>query len=79
MSSGWENHVPAPLEFFHSELMKGFHEWRKSVNGNEITNESGFIQIDGIKLNNLIAGAKTKTYECYRKQVSDAAIPKTEL
>jgi hypothetical protein len=79
MSQGWENHEPAPLEFFHSELMKQFHDWRRSVNGEKTTNESAFIQIDGIKLGNLIATAKIKTYEKYKHMKLQEPVLKKDI
>lgn len=75
MSTGWENHEAAPLEFFHGRLQNLFHEWRILKHGKEDTNP----KINGIEFNNLIAKAKQETYAKYPKQVSNKAILKTEL
>lgn len=73
MSQGWENHEPAPIEFLHGRLIDLFHEWRRSVTTN--TN----VEINGIALNNIIAKAKTETYEKYKKLDLQKAIHKNEL
>ena len=75
MSTGWENHEAAPLEFFHSKLMNLFHEWRVEKFGQENTEP----KMSGIDLNNIITKAKIETYNKYPKQVSSKAILKTDL
>ena len=73
MSQGWDDHEPAPCEFFHGRIMDEFHKWRK-----EHTDE-GVVPMDGITLNNIIARAKTLTYEKYPKQNLKQAILKTDM
>lgn len=75
MSSGWENNEPAPLEYFHGKLMDAFHALRKKKVGKDASS----FTLDGREMNGLIAKAKKQTYEKYPKQVSNNAIPKTEL
>jgi len=77
MSQGWENHEPAPMEFFHGHLMELFHEWRKQQPSNNEKNS--VVEIDGGQLNNLIAKAKIKTYDKYPKQNLREAILKSEI
>lgn len=57
----WEGKEPAPIEFFHSELMKSFHEYRLSISN------STTIELDGIAFNSIVADAKRKTYKKYKK------------
>lgn len=73
MSQGWENHEPAPIEFLHGRMMDLFHEWRKTKT------ENTTVEIDGIAFNNIIAKAKTLTYEKYEKLDLKKAILKTDL
>lgn len=73
MSQGWDNHEPAPMEFFHGQLMKHFHEYRKRLT------DSTEVLIDGIVLNNIVAKAKVETYEKYPKQKLGEAILKTDM
>jgi hypothetical protein len=75
MSTGWENHKPAPLEYFHGELMKAFHELRLAKGDNP----GKTLTIIGSEFGNLIAKVKMETYNKYPKQVSQKAIPKNEL
>lgn len=75
MSYGWENHEPAPLEYFHGRIMDLFHEMRRDRVGQENIN----VSINGSDLGNLIASAKRQTYQKYPKQVSPDAIPKSEM
>lgn len=65
MSTGWENHEPAPMELFH--------DWRTDKT------HKTTIEIDGSIFNKLIAKAKTETYAKYPKQVSADAILKKEI
>ena len=75
MSTGWENHEPAPLEYFHGKLMDAFHELRMEKGDNpELT-----LTLNGSEMNNLIAKIKVDTYKKYPKQVSSNAILKTDL
>lgn len=71
---GWDNYEAAPLEFFHQELFRLFHEFRKSKVGDRVD-----VEIDGIKFNNLIAEAKTLTYKKYERVVSSKPIEKSKL
>jgi len=73
MSTGWENHESAPIEYFHGKLMDYFHEWRVSQT-DDIT-----IPINGSDLSKIIAKAKTDTYAKYPKQVSSKPILKSEM
>ena len=73
MSTGWENHEPAPIEFLHSKMMDLFHEFRLSKTNSTV------VEINGSELTKIIAKAKTETYAKYPKQVSNKAILKTEL
>lgn len=73
MSTGWENHEPAPLEYFHNRLHELFHEFKLSK-GKDIK-----VLMDGSDFHKIIAQAKTETYRKYPKQVSSKAILKTEL
>ncbi len=73
MAYGWEEHEPAPIEFLHGRLMDLFHDWRRSKT------EDTSVEINGIELNNIIAKAKTETYEKYAKLDLKRAILKTDL
>jgi hypothetical protein len=83
MSEGWENHVEAPLEFFHGKLMDLFHDFRKSKTHDDSINswadKNVTILIDGGELNNLIAKAKNETYKKYHRLVNDKPVLKAEL
>lgn len=72
MSLGWENFEPAELEFFHSRLRKGFHEYRKSIT------QDINVEIDGLSFNKIVAKAKLETYEKY-KYLGSLGIPKEEF
>lgn len=73
MSTGWENLEPAPMEYFHGRLMDFFHEWRK-------TKTDDFdVLISGNELNNIVAKAKTQTYEKYKALDLRKPIPKADL
>jgi len=73
MSTGWENHEPAPIEFLHGRIMDLFHEWRISKT------ENTSVEIDGSDLSKIIAKAKSETYAKYPKQGLDQQILKTEM
>lgn len=75
MSTGWENHEAAPLEFLHSKLMSAFHELRRSKGDNE----EKTLTLNGSEFGNLIAKVKMETYAKYPKQVSSDAILKSEM
>ena len=75
MSQGWDNHEPAPLEFFHGKLMDAFHKLRLAKGDNP----QKTLTLTGSELNNLIAQVKVETYRKYPKQVSPNAIPKSEI
>lgn len=75
MSYGWENHEPAPLEFFHGRLFNAFHELRLQKGDND----DKTLTLNGIEFTNLIAKAKKETYAKYPKQVSPDAILKSDL
>lgn len=75
MSTGWENHEPAPLEFFHARLMELFHEYRREKVGQAQIN----VSMDGRVFGNLIARAKNDTYAKYPKHVNQNAILKIDI
>ena len=75
MSYGWENHEPAPLEFFHGQLFDAFHQLRQQKGDNP----EKTLTLNGIEFTNLIAKAKMATYAKYPKQISDKAVLKTDL
>jgi hypothetical protein len=75
MSTGWENHEPAPLEYFHGKLMDAFHELRNKKGDNPAKT----LTLDGSEMNNLIAKIKVESYKKYPKQVSSVAILKTDI
>lgn len=75
MSEGWENHEPAPLEFFHGKLMDAFHELRLKKGDNP----DKTLTLGGIEFGNMIAKIKMETYSKYPKQVNREAISKTDL
>ena len=70
MSTGWENNDPAPIEFLHGRLLELFHEYRLRKT------ESMNVEINGGELNNIIARAKTLTYEKYEHLNLRQPIPK---
>jgi len=74
LEESWEDKEPAPLEFFHAELMNGFHAWRKETVGSATE-----IAINGTVLNELIRVAKIKTYEKYPKQINRNAVKITDM
>ena len=59
MSTGWENHEPAPIEFLHGRIMDLFHEWRISKT------ENTSVEIDGSYLSKIIAKAKLENAPIY--------------
>jgi hypothetical protein len=75
MSTGWENHEPAPLEHFHGELMKGFHELRLAKGDNP----EKTLALTGSEFGNLIAKVKMETYAKYPTAISQKAIPKDKV
>lgn len=91
MSTGWENHEPAPMEFFHAKLMEYFHEWRKtrvtvSADGTSNTGawkatdyEIPYVVISGSEFSDIIVKAKNETYAKYPKQKLQDAILKSEM
>lgn len=75
MSTGWENHEPAPIEFLHGRIMDLFHEFRRS----KIGQENLSVEMTGNDFNNIIAKAKTETYSKYAKLNLTKVILKTDL
>ena len=63
MSSKWENNEPAPLDFFHEELMREFHEYRESKT------ESVYVVMTGMDFNDIVVKAKNATYEKYPNHI----------
>lgn len=74
MSTGWEDHEPAPLEFFHGRLHDLFHEYRMRK-----SQHSFEVPIDGLTFNDLIAKAKMETYSKYEKLELHKPIEKSRL
>ena len=63
MSNSWDDYDPAPIEVFHGEAMKSFHEGAKFP-ANEIM--VGRIRyMNGIEFNRLLAEFKTKIMKEY--------------
>jgi hypothetical protein len=75
MSEGWENHEPAPLEYFHGKLMDAFHELRLKKGDNP----EKTLTLGGIEFGNMIDKIKMEVYKKYPKQVSSNAILKSEI
>jgi hypothetical protein len=88
---GWENHEPAPMEFFHSRLMEYFHEYRKSRmtvpadgsngNGPETIKipDYLYVAISGSEFSDIVVKAKNETYAKYPKQKLQETILKTDI
>ena len=75
MSTGWENYDPAPIEVFHSEAMKQFHEGaRFPVNETFV---DGVRFMNGIEVNVILAAFKVKIMKQYG--ITSDAIPKEKL
>jgi hypothetical protein len=75
MATGWENYESAPLEYFHGTLMELFHRFR--IKQNRADEE---CVIGGIELNDIIAEAKSKTYNKYpEKIISQDPIKKEDM
>lgn len=75
MSSGWENHEPAPLEYFHGKLMDAFHQLRLQKGDNP----ERTLTLGGSEMNNLIAKIKVETYSKYPNAISQKAIQKDKV
>ena len=73
MAEGWENHEPAPLEFFHHELME---ELRKKQ---PIKTSTTMVLMTMTEMNDCIAKVKGVTYNKYAKHISRDAIQKNEM
>jgi hypothetical protein len=73
MSTGWENHEPAPMEFFHSRLMHYFHEFRL------LKTENIEVKMDGSDFSEIVVKAKNETYAKYPKQKLQEPILKTDM
>lgn len=66
MAAGWGKYDPAPIETFHSEALKSFHE----VASNDHSNTERIFgvkvkTVDGIAFSSLIAEFKTKIMKEY--------------
>lgn len=74
MSESWEDYEPAPLEFFHSELMDLFHEFRfKKTTKID-------VEINGKDLTLMIAECKKRTKAKYpEKHLKTKAILKSDF
>jgi len=77
LKKSWENHEPAPLEYFHGKLMKLWHEYRTAVHGTP--DGTPDCEINGHQLNAIIAEAKTETYKKYKNIINNKAIEKDLL
>lgn len=79
MSEGWEGLEPAPIETFHGEAMKEFHEGTE-FKSNEILIKDELLDgirfINGIEFNRLLARFKVKVMQYY--DISSDAIPKSK-
>lgn len=73
LEESWEGKEPAPLEYFHDELLEGFHKWRLE------RTENTTVEINGLEFNKIVAAAKKQTYAKYPKQVSRDAVLKTDM
>lgn len=73
LEESWEGKEPAPLEFFHGELMEEFHKWRLSKT------ENTTVEINGLEFSKIVAAAKNTTYAKYPKQVNRNAVLKTDM
>lgn len=74
VEKSWDNYEPAPIEFLHSCLMIEFHKFREIHGTSDLK-----VSMDGIDFTNLIAKAKTATYEKYEKLNLKRIINKSEL
>lgn len=63
MSSGWENHRPAPIEKFHGEAMEDFHKGAQFKHNERII--EGIRFVNGIEFNRLLAEFKVKVMKEY--------------
>jgi len=61
LEQSWKNHEPAPIEFFHAELVNEFHKFRISKT------ENTTVEINGIEFNSIVVVAKKATYLKYAK------------
>jgi hypothetical protein len=75
MSTGWENHEPAPLEYFHGKLMDAFHALRQQKGDNP----EKTLTLTGIEFSDMIAKIKIETYRRYPHDVSNKPIPKNKM
>lgn len=75
MDNSWDNHEPAPLEYFHGLMMDLFHEYRRA----KVGQDNVVVEMTGIDLGNIIARAKMLTYQKYPKHITQDAIPKSEI
>ena len=75
MSTGWDNYDPAPIETFHGEALKRFHEVAKVDHGEiEKAFDRKLKTIDGIVFSNLIAECKVKIMKEYG--ITSDAVPR---
>ncbi len=63
MSKSWEHYKSAPIEVFHGEALKEFHQGAE-FKTNE-TFENGMRFINGIEFNRLVAQFKMKIIKHY--------------
>lgn len=59
MSNSWDDYDPAPIEVFHGEAMKKFHEIR------EAKGRSPDQGLNGIDVNSILAEFKVKIMKQY--------------
>ena len=63
MSNDWKDYKAAPIEVFHGEAMKEFHQGAQFESNETLVNGVRFI--NGIEFNNLLARFKTKIMKEY--------------
>lgn len=70
MSTGWNDHDPAPISVFHGEAQDHFHQIAKTEHG------EGYKTCDGSQVNIILATFKMKIMKEYG--ITEDAIPKPE-
>lgn len=63
MSDSWDDYIPAPIEVFHGETMKAFHQGAQFPANETFVN--GIRYVNGIEFNRLLAEFKTKIMKEY--------------
>jgi hypothetical protein len=73
----WEEYESSPVEFFHSEILKLFHNFR--TRQIRLKTDKSTVEITGTTLNDILSRAKRATYRKYPNQELHKPIPKTEM